>query len=113
VASGQASREALVRKLLEEKPVEQGLVCVLSCGEPCQTFTVRRDRERRPLRLVSRQAKCLHLYFYLRDRDFGLMHIRLQTWLPLTMQVCVNGREWLAQTPAVWGLRSPNCEFVD
>ncbi len=25
------------------------------------------------------------------------MHIRLQSWLPLTIQVCVNGREWLAR----------------
>jgi len=25
------------------------------------------------------------------------MHIRLQTWLPLSIQVCVNGREWLAR----------------
>ncbi len=23
------------------------------------------------------------------------MHIRLQTWLPFTMQICVNGRRWL------------------
>jgi len=81
-ASGQASKEALVRKLLEENPVKEGLVCVLSCVEPCQTFTVRRDRESRHLRLAPRQAKCLHLYFYFVDRDFGLMHVRLQTWLP-------------------------------
>jgi hypothetical protein len=46
---------------------------------------------------VAREAKCLHLYFYIVDRDFGLMHIRLQTWLPLTIQVCMNGREWLAR----------------
>jgi hypothetical protein len=26
--------------------------------------------------------KCLHLYFYFIDRQFGLMHVRLQTWLP-------------------------------
>lgn len=25
------------------------------------------------------------------------MHVRLQTWLPLTIQVCMNGREWLAK----------------
>ena len=25
------------------------------------------------------------------------MHIRLQSWLPLSIQVCVNGREWLAR----------------
>jgi hypothetical protein len=97
VSSGAASKEALVRKVLEEKPVKEGLICVLSCVEPCQTFTVRRDRERRQLRLVPREAKCLHIYFYFLDQDFGLMHIRLQTWLPLTIQVCLNGREWLAR----------------
>jgi hypothetical protein len=97
VASGEASKEALVKKLLEENPVKEGLICVLSCVEPCRTFTVRRERESRQLRLVSRQAKCLHLYYYFIDQEFGLMHIRLQTWLPLSLQVCVNGREWLAR----------------
>ena len=97
VSSGKLSKEALVRKLLEENPVQQGLICVLSCVEPCQTFTVRRDREKRQLRLLPRQAACLHFYFYFLDREFGLMHIRLQSWLPLSIQVCVNGREWLAR----------------
>ena len=69
VPSGKTSKEALVRKLLEEKPVKEGLICVLSCVEPCQTFTVRRDREKRPLRLVPREAACLHFYFYFVDRD--------------------------------------------
>jgi len=31
------------------------------------------------------------------DRDFGLIHIRLQTWLPFPIQVCLNGREYLAR----------------
>jgi hypothetical protein len=47
VPSGKASKEARVRKLLAEQPVKEGLICVLSCVEPCQTFTVRRDREKR------------------------------------------------------------------
>ena len=97
VSSGKVSKEALVRKLLEENPVKEGLICVLSCVEPCQTFTVRRDREKRQLRLLPREAACLHFYFYILDRDFGLMHIRLQSWLPLSLQVCINGREWLAR----------------
>jgi len=97
VPSGKTNKEALVRKLLEEKPVKEGLICVLSCVEPCVTFTVRRDREKRQLRLLPRDATCLHFYFYFLDRDFGLMHIRLQSWLPLAIQVCVNGREWLAR----------------
>jgi hypothetical protein len=97
VGSGKRNKQALVRQLLAEQPVKEGLVCVLSCVEPCVTFTVRRDREKRQLRLLPRQATCLHFYFYFLDRDFGLMHIRLQSWLPLSIQVCVNGREWLAR----------------
>jgi len=25
------------------------------------------------------------------------MHARVQTWFPFTIQICLNGREWLAQ----------------
>jgi len=28
------------------------------------------------------------------------MHVRLQTWAPYTMQICVNGHDWLAQQMA-------------
>ena len=31
------------------------------------------------------------------DREFGLMHVKLQTWFPFTVQVYVNGHEWLAR----------------
>ena len=47
--------------------------------------------------LVLAERKCAHLYFYYADPDFGLLHIRVQTWLPFSLQVCVNGREWLAR----------------
>ena len=73
---------------MEGDRIEDGLVCVLACVEPCQSFSVRPNREKREVQLVARQRKCLHLYFYLLNRDFGLMPIRLQTWLPLTIQVC-------------------------
>lgn len=97
VPSGQASKEALAREVLKRDGIEEGLICVLSCVEPCPAFSVRRDRASRQWQLLPRERKCLHLYFYILDRDFGLMHIRLQTWLPLTIPVCVNGREWLAR----------------
>lgn len=97
LASAQVSKEEVARELVKRDQIQEGLVCVLSCVEPCQTFGIRRDRESRHLKLVPQERKCLHLYFYYLDREFGLMHIRLQTWLPLTIQVCVNGREWLAR----------------
>jgi hypothetical protein len=58
---------------------------------------VQRERQTKTIRVVPAQRKCLHLYFYFVDREFGLLHVRLQTWLPFTIQVCLNGREYLAR----------------
>ena len=46
---------------------------------------------------MSATRKCLHYYFYLVHPTFGPMHVRLQTWLPMKIQVCLNGRDWLAR----------------
>ena len=97
VASAQVRKEDRARAIAERDGITEGLVCVLSCVEPCHSFTIRRDREAKRLRLVRGERKCLHLYCYFLDADFGLMHVRLQTWLPFTIQVCLNGREWLAR----------------
>lgn len=34
----------------------------------------------------------------------GLCHIRIQSWLPFTVPVCVNGREWLCRELAEAGI---------
>jgi hypothetical protein len=41
--------------------------------------------------------KCLHLYHYWMDAEMGLMSARIQSWFPFSIQVCINGREWLAR----------------
>jgi hypothetical protein len=65
--------------------------------EPCQAFDLYRNREQKRLQLVSRQRKCRFFYFYFIDREFGLMHVRLQSWIPFGVQVCLNGRSYLAR----------------
>lgn len=97
LASAQGRQEDRARAIAARDHVTEGLVCVLSCVEPCHAFTIRRDRHAQRRRLVAGERKCLHLYFDFLDADFGLMHVRLQTWLPFTIQVCVNGRAWLAR----------------
>jgi hypothetical protein len=112
VASPAASKEAIAEGIRQRDRVTEGLVCVLSCVEPCQTYEVRRNGQTKRLDLVLAQRKCLHLYFYFVDREFGMMHVRLQTWLPMTMQVCINGREYLARQMDAAGIgyeRRDNC----
>jgi hypothetical protein len=95
--SSAVSKEAIAQEIRERDGIREGLICVLSCVEPCQTFCIRRDATAKQLRLAPAQRKCLHLYFYYQDREFGLLHVRLQTWLPFGIQVCLNGREYLAR----------------
>src|SRR5262245_41987911 len=94
--SSSADKEQLARELIEQDKLREGLVCVLAAVEPCYTLTVRGDRQTKQLRLRAEERQCKHLYFYFLNPEFGLMHIRLQTWFPFTLQVCINGRRWLA-----------------
>src|SRR5258707_1821307 len=95
--SSKVSKEELALELREQQEITEGLICVFACVEPCQSFDLKKDAASKHLKLLSKERKCLHLYFYYQDREFGLMHVRLQTWLPFTIQVCLNGREWLAR----------------
>jgi hypothetical protein len=95
--SAQVRKEDIARQIARRDGITSGLVCVLACVEPCLSFDVYRNRQSRRLELVSRWRKCRFFYFYYLDPDFGPMHVRLQSWLPLDVQVCLNGREYLVQ----------------
>jgi hypothetical protein len=95
-ASGH-SKEAQARAIAERDGLVDGLICVFSVIEPCRVFTVRGNRQTQRLEVVRENRKCLHFYFYYLDREFGFMHVRLQSWFPFTLQIYVNGREWLAR----------------
>ena len=99
-----SSKEDLARAIAERDGVREGLVCVLSAVEPCRSFSVVGNRTSHLLEVVRRRRKCLHLYLYLIDPEFGWMHVRIQTWAPWEIQVYVNGREWLARRMDSLGL---------
>jgi hypothetical protein len=90
-------KESLGRKLLREHPVEKGLICMFKALEPCLTFEYHRSQDRQERGLRLQPGKCLHLYKYYMHPHFGFMNARLQTWFPFNIQICLNGREWLAR----------------
>ena len=83
--------------IARQDQIQEGLVCVFSCVEPCMAYEVRRDRATKTIRLQMTRRRCVHLYHYWMDKDFGLMHARLETWFPFTLEVCFNGRSWLSR----------------
>lgn len=108
----QLSKKDIALQVAQRDGVQDGLICVLTCVEPCQTFELRKDRPSKTIALHKKTGKCLHLYHYYNHPQYGLMHVRLQTWFPFTIQVCMNGREWLARQLCRAGiahLRRDNC----
>jgi hypothetical protein len=112
VNSSTIRKEELVQAMATADRIESGLICVLSCVEPCYSYHVGPNREQKRLELRYGPSKCRHDYFYVQDPQLGRIHLRLQTWLPFTIHVCLNGREWLARQLTAAGLsfeRRDNC----
>jgi hypothetical protein len=90
-------KAAVARRIAIEQNIRSGLVCVLSSVEPCQSFRTVPNGKTQRLELKLERRQCMHLYHYWMDPVFGFMNARIQTWFPFRIQVCVNGREWLAR----------------
>jgi hypothetical protein len=100
--TGSFKKDRWAERLLREQRIERGLVGILCTLETCNSFQLI-PGEGRP-RLISRPRQQRVLYYYFLDPQLGLIHVRLQTWLPFTLQVYVNGHDWLAQQLARLGL---------
>jgi hypothetical protein len=61
------------------------------------SFQVVGNRQTQHIEVKVQPRKCSHLYFYFDHPTFGFMHLRLQTWFPFRVDVCVNGRHWLGK----------------
>jgi len=97
VASPSASKEDLARGIAEKRGVQEGLLCILSSVEPCWSYEIHRNRQKKEIELQGGWRKCLHYYHYYQHPRLGFLHVRLQTWFPFSVHVCLNGREWLAR----------------
>lgn len=112
LSSAARRKDQLARDLAARDDIDDGLICVFKTVEPLFGFDIFRNRDKKKLELVMRQRKCLYLYHYIAHPIFGFIHVRLQTWLPLQVQVWINGREWLARTlddKRVGYIRRDNC----
>ena len=106
------SKEDYARQIALEDGIKEGLIVLLSAKEPCYSYSVRGDRASKKLHLVIEPRVCTHFYHYYMHAEFGLMHVRVQSWFPFTVEVCLNGREWLAHQMDRAGLgyeQADNC----
>jgi hypothetical protein len=104
-ASSRVSKEEEAQRIVARDNIKEGLVTILRCVEPCRTYKMRGNYRTKMLEPHLEWGKCLHLYFYVQHRRWGLLHLRLQTWFPFLIHICLNGHEWLARQMDEQGLR--------
>jgi len=95
ISSWRIRKEELAHQRQQAEHIENGLIGVWSCQESASSFRARYCAQVGYPQLQKYQTRCKHLYFYFDHADFGFMNIRLQTWFPYSLQICLNGRQWL------------------
>lgn len=93
--SSSIDKDALAKKALSQDPEKTGLIAAFSALEVSPSFTVRSNGQSKRLEMRTEKRQHLHYYFYHMDEEFGWMYVRIQSWYPFSMQIYVNGKEWL------------------
>lgn len=92
---GKHRKDQLAHAIVRQRGLVEGLIGVFCCMETCPSFRLASGVGRPRFERAPRYQRVLYYYFL--DRQFGLLHVRIQTWFPFTIQVYVHGHEWLAQ----------------
>jgi len=96
ISSSALRKESLARERQRQMNIDTGLIW--SAIESCLSYKARYSAEKGFPQLQAERTKCKHLYFYFDHEQYGFMNIRLQTWFPYHIQICLNGREWLRRS---------------
>jgi hypothetical protein len=106
------NKEKYVRDIAESRGIKEGSICMLSTVEPCIAPMVRGNKATKKLEVVMANRKCVWFYHYFNDPVLGFGHVRVQSWVPFNVFICLNGRHWLErqlQTQGIGYIKDGNC----
>jgi hypothetical protein len=86
-------REEWVEPYYEQLQGQAGIAVILKARENARV-AVSFPRQGDHVELLNRFVQ--QYYFYLQDRDFGRMFVRVCPYFPFSVRICLNGHEWLA-----------------
>ena len=102
---GWVDKEALARLIAADRGITEGSICLLSVVENCIAPMVKGNKASQKLEVVMAPRKCVWLYHYFNDPVFGFGHVRIQSWAPFNVFICLNGRHWLERQMRRKGIR--------
>ncbi|MDP7081079.1 MAG: hypothetical protein QF415_14380 [Candidatus Undinarchaeales archaeon] len=92
-------KDDIAAKYLKKFDKEEGVVFIGIAQERAIAFKgYKKVKKGRVYFDLSRQpANVNHIYFYIKDKEFGPGFIKVCTYVPFPVKVCLNGHEWAKQ----------------
>jgi len=94
------SKDEFVAPYRSRFTAREGVVLIGVAQEKMRSFKAhkRQGRGHTPVFDFSRQSVAVnHYYFYVQDRDWGPAFLKIGTYLPYPVKLCLNGHEWVKQ----------------
>jgi hypothetical protein len=94
------SKDAFVAPYRARFTAREGVVLIGVAQEKMRSFKAhkRPGRGHTPVFDFSRQSVAVnHYYFYIHDREWGPAFLKIGTYLPYPVKLCLNGHEWVKQ----------------
>jgi hypothetical protein len=99
-------REEWVEPFYQQLQGQSGIAVILKSRENARV-AVSFPRQGDHVELLNRFVH--QYYFYLQDRDFGRMFLRICPYFPFSARACLNGHEWLACRLHAEGIAFEQC----
>ena len=92
-------KDDVAARYRRQSTISDGVVFIGVAQEQQTAFKARKELKGQRVRFqFSRQAVNVKVYyFYLQDREFGPGFIKVGTYAPYPVKVCLNGHEWVKQ----------------
>lgn len=92
-------KDAIAAEQRARFTADEGVVFIGIAQEKASSFKARKDRTEQGISFTfSRQPVFVNqLYFYVQDREWGPAFIKIGTYLPYPVRVCLNAHEWAKQ----------------
>jgi hypothetical protein len=101
-----ARKEDVAAKYRAEFEGKEGVLFIGIAQERAYAFKGRKKKEQQWVGFeYSRQSVYVnHYYFYLQDKEFGLGFIKVCSYAPYAVKICLNGHEWAKRQAQKQGL---------
>jgi hypothetical protein len=86
-------KDDIANRFRHQRPVRDGIVFIGVAQEKAKTFNGKKVNGWFEF-ARDKSVYVNHYYFYIDDQDFGPMFIKICSYAPWSMKLCLNGHEW-------------------